>query len=53
MNSVYDKVMMSMPQPVTRKNIGSVKRLGMYNTALSKKLGMYNQSARKKLGVYN
>ena len=53
MNRVYDKIMMSMPQPVTRKSAGSVKRMGMYNAAISKKLGTYNQSGKKRLGVYN
>ena len=53
MNGVYDKIMMSMPQPVTKKSAGSVKRMGMYNGSISKKVGIYNQSARKKLGMYN
>ena len=53
MSGVYDKIMMSMPQPVTKKRAGSVRKVGVYNGAISKKIGMYNQSARKKLGMYN
>lgn len=52
MDPVYEKILMSLPQP-TKKNNSSTKRLGMYNSANSKKLGMYNIQNKKRLGVYN
>ncbi len=52
MNNVCEKIMMSMP-PVTRKSSVGLKKLGMYNGAVSKKLGSYNKASSKKLGVYN
>lgn len=53
MDPVYEKILMSLPQPTNRKNTNNMKRLGNYNSANSKRLGMYNTQNKKKLGVYN
>ena len=52
MESVYEKLLDSIPLPKHKKNHIASKRLGMYNGALSKKLGNYNIQPKKRLGVY-
>lgn len=52
MNSVYDKILSTIPIPDHKKHPQSSKKLGNYHAVNSKQLGMSNKPIRKRLGIY-